>query len=171
MTPTTLDDPTMLDEEWLAAPRKRSRLTAVIAATLVASVFFLGGSLTQKHLGAGDAAGGAVGLPAGIPEGFPGAGGFPAGGIPDAAQQETGASSNGATNAEEQVIGTVIKKDGTVWLVEDLGGKRHEVAVANETNIIRELTLTPSKVEVGERVQIYGVERNDRLQAADITLR
>lgn len=166
MTTSTHDDDAMLDDEWLAAPRKRSRVTAVIAATLTASVFFLGGSLTQKHLGGDDAAAtGPGGLAGGIPEGFPAGGGFPGG-----AEQGTGPSPAQA-DAEEQVIGTVIKKNGTVWVVEDLGGKRHEITVAQDTQVVRETELTPTKVKAGDRVQITGVERNDRLQAADITLR
>lgn len=172
---TTTHDDTMLDEEWLAAPRKRSRLTTVIAAALVASLFFLGGSFTQKQLGAVDAA--ADGLPAGVPEGF-GDGGFPTGGFPDAAPQGTEAPTSGTdtgsepeTDTADQLIGTVIRKNGDVWLVEDLGGKRHEVVVAKDTEIVRESELTSSRVKAGDRVQITGVERDDRLQAADITLR
>lgn len=171
MTTQAVDD-TMLDEEWLAAPRERSRLTTVIAATLVAAVFFLAGSFTQKHLGEADAA---SGLPAGAPEGLSG---FPTGGFPGAAPQGTQAPSSGTepqteteTGSEDQVIGTVIEKKGDVWVVEDLGGKRHEVTVADDTDVVRESELTPAKVKAGDRVQITGVVRGDRLQAADITLR
>lgn len=170
MTTHAVDD-TMLDEEWLAAPRKRSRLTTVIAATLVAAVFFLAGSVAQKHLGVDDAA---SGLPAGAPEGL--GGGFPTGGFPGAAPQGTQAPSSEAeaeteTGSDDQVIGTVIEKTGDVWVVEDLGGRRHEVTVADDTDVVRESELTPAKVKAGDRVQITGVVRGDRLQAADITLR
>lgn len=168
MTTSTVDD-TMLDEEWLAAPRKRSRLRLVMVAGLIASVCFLGGALAQKHLGADDAAAsGAGGLPAGAPEGFP------AGGFPSAAPQGTGTSPtepDAGADAEDQVIGTVIEKNGDVWVVEDLGGKRHEVTVANDTEVVREAKSTPAKVKTGDRVQITGVTRGDGLRAADITLR
>lgn len=166
---TTTADDTMLDEEWLAAPRKRSRARLVMASALVASLCFLGGALTQKHLGADEAAAaGPGGLPAGIPEGL-GAGmpdGFPGG------QQGAAAPSAGAAaDAEDQVIGTVVEKKGDVWVVEDLGGTRHDVSVTDDTQVVREARLTPSRVKAGDRVQITGVTSNDRLQAADITLR
>lgn len=167
----TIDDDTMLDEEWLAAPRKRSRLRLVMVAGLIVSVCFLGGALAQKHLGGDDAAAsGPAGFPAGMPEGFGGA----AGGLPGAAPQGTGTSSAepvSEAGSDDQVIGTVIEKNGDVWVVEDLGGKRHEVTVAEDTQVVRESRLTPSKVKTGDRVQISGATRGGRLRAADITLR
>jgi hypothetical protein len=166
MTATTHDDDSMLDEEWLAAPRKRSRVRLVISAALIAAVCFLGGALAQKHLGADDAASG----PGALPSGFPG-GDLPAGSFPGATQQGTGTASATATDTDDQVIGTVISKNGNVWVVEDLGGKRHEVQVVRDTDVVRETELTAVKVKAGDRVQITGVERNDRLRAADITLR
>lgn len=168
MTTHTVDD-TMLGEEWLAAPRKRSRLRLVMIAGLMASVCFLGGALAQKHLGRDEvAASGPAAFPAGLPDGFSGAGGFPG-----AAPQGTGTSSTESdTEADpDQVIGTVVEKNDGVWVVEDLGGKRHEVTVTKDTSVVREARLTPAKVTSGDRVQITGVARGDRLQAADITLR
>lgn len=169
MTSTTHDDDSMLDEEWLAAPRKRSRVRLVISAALIAAVCFLSGALAQKHLGAGDTAS----APGALSGGFPG-GDLPAGGFPGAAQQGSGAPSTRTetqTDATDQVIGTVIKKNDNVWLIEDLGGKRHEVVVAQDTDVVRETELAQALVKAGDRVQITGVERNDRLRAADITLR
>lgn len=173
MTTSTVDD-TMLDEEWLAAPRKRSRLRLVMVASLIASVCFLGGALAQKHLGADEAAAsGLGGLPAGVPEGF-GDGGFPAGGFPETAPQGTGTASaeaEGGADSEDQVIATVIRKKGDVWVVEDLGGTRHEVTVADDTEVVREVELTPAKVKAGDRVQITGAASGDELRATDITVR
>lgn len=167
----TIDDDTMLDEEWLAAPKKRSRLRLVMVAGLVASVCFLGGALAQKHLGGDDAAaGGPAGFPAGMPAGF----GGEAGGLPGASPQGTGSASTepeSEASTDDQVIGTVIEKNGAVWVVEDLGGKRHEVTVAKDTQVVRESRLTPSRVKAGDRVQISGAQLDGRLQAADITLR
>lgn len=170
MTTSTVDD-TMLDEEWLAAPRKRSRLRWVMVAALIASSCFLGGALAQKHLGGDDAvASGPAGFPAGMLEGFGGA----AGGLPGTAPQGTGGSRTGSESeagSDDQVIGTVIEKDGDVWVIEDLGGKRHEVTVADDTDVVRETELTPAKVKAGDRVQITGTARSNRLRASDITLR
>ena len=105
---------------------------------------FLGGSLTQKYFGADDsstaAAGGPGGFPAGVPEGFPGGG---AGGLP--ATSGVGA---GAAPVEEDpsdsVIGTVVEIKGDTWVVEDLGGERHEVTVA-ETPRSRARPASPPK--------------------------
>lgn len=166
----TIDDDTMLDEEWLAAPRKRSRPRLVMVAGLIASVCFLGGALAQKHLGGEDAAASApAGFPAGMPEGFGGA----AGGLPGGAPQGNGSSpiEPESEAGSEQVIGTVVEKNADVWVIEDLGGKRHEVTVAKDTHVVRETRLTPSKVKAGDRVQISGAARGGRLRAADITLR
>ncbi|WP_134768750.1 hypothetical protein [Nocardioides sp. 1609] len=168
---STVDD-TMLDEEWLAAPRRRSRSRSVLAAALVASLCFLGGALTQKNLGADDGAAAAPGgPPAGVPEGLgAGAGGLP-GGLPGD-QQGTGAQPAETEDGEEdEVIGTVVEKNGDVWVVEDLGGTRHDVTVAGDTSVLREVRLTPARVRAGDQVQITGVARDDGLQATTVTLR
>ncbi len=122
MTDNTIDDAVvddtgMLDEEWLAAPTKRSRSRMTMVALLVAAMCFLGGSLTQKYFGADDsstaAAGGPGGFPAGVPQGFPGggAGGFPA----------TSGVGVGTAPVEEDpsdsVIGRVLEIKGDTWVV------------------------------------------------------
>lgn len=170
MTDTVIDDP-MLDEEWLASPVKRSRLRAVLAAILAAAVCFLGGAMVQKHLGAGSAAetaaspsGFAAGqLPAGLPEG----------GLPgDATGASDGAadSANGADEAKS-VIGTVVEVRGGVWIVEDLGGKRHRIKVSDDTDVVRETSLHLSEVKVGDPVDVSGTTSNGQLQANEVTLR
>lgn len=168
---TTTADDTMLDEEWLAAPRKRSRSRLVMASALIASLCFLGGALTQKTFGVDDAAAAAPGgLPPGMPEGL-GAGSLPSG-FPGAGGQGSDAPTTDAgSDTEEQVIGTVLEKNGDVWVVEDLGGTRHDVAVTDDTAVVRETRLTPARVRTGDRVQITGASRDDQLQASDITLR
>ena len=173
MTQDTLDDQ-ILDDEWLAAPRKRSRARLILAGMLAASVCFLGGALTQKHFGADQASsaspGGGAGLPAGLPEGFPqGAGGFPGtGGSPG--QQESAASSGEADGADA-VIGHVVEIRGTTWVVEDLGGERHQVTVTDDTDITREESLTASQVTKGDTVNITGSSTGGRLAADHVTLR
>lgn len=167
MTDTVIDDP-MLDEEWLAAPAKRSRLRALLVVALAATVCFLGGALVQKHFGTtststaagpGGFTGGQLpeGMPTGIPEGL--AQGFP---------QSTGTTTDDDT---ESVIGEVVEVRGDVWIVEDLGGKRHEVQVGDDTDVVRETGIKPSQVEVGDPVDITGTQSDGRLQADDVTLR
>ena len=169
MTDTVIDDP-MLDEEWLAAPAKRSRLRAALAALLVAGLCFLGGALVQKHFGASSAeeasagAGGFAGgqLPEGLPEGIA-QGGFPGG----AADTSSGDDSDDA----EAVIGEVVAVRGDVWIVEDLGGKRHEVKVGDDTAVVRETRVATAQVNVGDPVDVTGTTSNGRLQADEVTLR
>jgi Domain of unknown function (DUF5666) len=167
---TSVSDDTMLDEAWLAAPRHRSRLRIGLATLLAASVCFLGGALVQKHFGAESSATstGPGGLPTGaggFPEGFPGAGqGIPGG---------TGDTSG--TGAPEKnrdaVVGTVVSIDGDVWTVEDLGGERHEVRVTDDSDLVRETSLTPDQVAVGDLVDISGTTADGQLTAEDVTLR
>lgn len=173
MTDTVSDDP-MLDEEWLAAPAPRSRLRVVLVVTLAATVCFLGGALVQKHLGTEDAAATAAGpagfgggqLPEGLREGMD-QGGFPGGSVP-------GSSADGDTatdDAGESVIGEVVRVRGDVWIVEDLGGERHEVEVGDDTDVVRETSVEPEQVEVGDPVDIAGTASGGRLQADEVTLR
>lgn len=160
-----------IDEAWLAAPTKRSRLSITLAVLLAAAVCFLGGSLTQRHFGAepATAAGstGVGGLPAGIPEGLP-AGGFPGSGDA-AAEDESAAAVDEDTS--ESVIGTVVETRDGIWIVEDLGGERHEIAVSTDTKLTRETAITSDDITSGDRVQITGTTLDDQLQADQVTQR
>lgn len=166
---TDLPDDAMLDEAWLAAPRQRSRLRISLVTLLAASVCFMGGVLVQKHFGAESSAQvggrptGAGGLPQGLPEGFPAAGG----GMP-------GGTTGGASAPEDDtdaVVGTVVSIDGDVWTVEDLGGKTQEVRVTDASDLVRETSLTPDEVAVGDLVDISGTTDAGQLTAEDVTLR
>lgn len=168
MTDTVIDDP-MLDDAWLAAPVRRSRLRGVLVVALAAAVCFLGGALVQKHYGATDASAAAG------PAGFGGAQ-FPAGGpegMPAGAAQE-GLPDRGTSTEDDtsrSVIGELVEVRGDLWIVEDLGGKRHEVQLNDDTDVIRESSIKPSQVRRGDPVDITGTEGDGRLQADDITLR
>lgn len=161
-TDNVIDDP-MLDDEWLAAPVKRSRSRVVLVGALAAAVCFLGGALIQKHFGSDPAAGAAAGpggftggqLPEGLPEGLPEDVGQ--GGLPDA---DSGS-----------VIGEVVEVRGNVWIVEDLGGERHEIKVVSDTDVIRETSVQPAQVKVGDPVDITGTNKDGQLQADEVTLR
>jgi hypothetical protein len=103
-----------------------------------------------------------------LPEGGgqPAGGGLPAGG--------TGAPAAGTGDTAddtEAVVGTVVSIDGDVWVVEDLGGERHEVRVTDESDLVRETPLTPEEVAVGDRVDISGTTTEGHLTAEDVTLR
>ena len=163
-----VDDP-ILEEEWLAAPTQRSRLRLALAAVLVAALCFLAGAMVQKQYGASDAA--ASGLPAGAvspPQGgaFPGAG---TGGFPTTT--DSGGGSTDDADAEA-VIGTVVAIDGDVWVVKDLGGKRHRVAVGDDASLVHESALERSQVRVGDSVDITGSTISGGRWAADkVTVR
>ncbi|MBJ7359525.1 hypothetical protein [Nocardioides sp.] len=176
-TVTHHTDDTMLDEAWLAAPRHRSRLRLVLATLLAASLCFLGGTLVQKHFGAETSAtpAGPAGLPTGaegFPEGFPAAGGQVPGAVTGGSGDDgTGDTENEGTDDTGAVVGTVVSIDGDVWTVEDLGGERHEVRVTADSDLVRETSLTPDQVAVGDLVDISGTTAGGRLTAADVALR
>lgn len=176
MTQNVIDDP-MLDEEWLAAPAKRSRLRLVLVVVLAAAACFLGGALVQKNLGGAETASGAAAGPAGLgggqlPEGLP-EGGFPAGAPGDmpGGNAEQDASGDAEGSDSESVIGEVVEIRGDVWIVEDLGGNRHEVKVGDGTDIVRETEVDAADVHVGDPVDIAGTASNDQIDASDIILR
>lgn len=173
VTDSVIDDP-MLDDEWLAAPAKRSRVRAVLVVALAAAVCFLGGALVQKQFGtasaseaAGPAGFGGGQLPEGLPEGM-GQGGFPGGGVPDA-PEDTGGTT--ADDPSASVIGEVVEVRGDVWIVEDLGGERHQVEVGDDTDVVRETSVKPDQVKVGDPVDVTGTNSDGRLQADEVTLR
>jgi uncharacterized protein YdeI (BOF family) len=162
MTDTAIDDP-MLDEEWLAAPAKRSRLRLTLALVLAAALCFLGGALVQKGLGTDTAAATATG-PTGsnggqLPEGL---------GLPGASDDAGSASTD---DADRSVIGEVVQIRGDLWIVQDLGGQRHTITVGDDTDVTRETTVEPTQVEVGDPVDITGTDSGGQLQANEVTVR
>lgn len=180
--PTTETAPDAWDEEWLAAPaERRSRLRLGLVVALAAAVCFLGGALTQKHLGAQASTGAVAGPGAGrVPEGLPA--GFGEGGFPGAGRGTdtgTGAGTIDGTDgadgagedAEEAVIGVLVEVRDGVWVVEDLGGTRHEVAVSDDTEITRESRVDAADVEVGDSVDVRGQQDDGGLTADEVTLR
>jgi len=171
MTDTTTDHyADVLDEEWLAAPRRRSRLRSVLTGLLAASLVFLAGVEVQRELGADSstssaAAGGFPDLAGGggqLPPGFPAAGGG----------QDTQPDSSGAGDEETAVIGTVESVKGQVWTIRDLGGTVHEVTVSDSVRIVRESDVDPAEVATGATVDIAGTtgESGD-VTATTITVR
>lgn len=176
MSNPTADIDTELDEEWLAAPHSRSRLSAALAAALILSLTFLGGVLVQKHWGATGT--GSTASPSGLPGGFPNGAapsGFPQlGGAAPGGPASAGTSQSGSatTTGSTTVIGTVISIHGTNWIVEDLGGKRHTITVPQETTVVREERSSTGTVNKGDTVTVAGTNAaGNSLNASRITLR
>ncbi|HWJ82515.1 MAG TPA: hypothetical protein VNS55_09785 [Nocardioides sp.] len=170
MSNTVVDDP-MLDEEWLATPAERSRLRGLLAALLMAAVCFLGGALVQKHYGASQGASAPAGLEqsslpgsaGGVPEGLPA--GFPSG------IQSPDAGASDDAGASGAVIGTVVSTRGDVWVVKDLGGRRHRIHIDDQTEVVRETRIGTTDVRVGDSVDIDGTNQGGQLTAASVTVR
>ncbi|MGD9958341.1 hypothetical protein [Nocardioides sp.] len=168
MTNTAVNN-SMLDEEWLATPVRRSRLRTVLVVILAGALCFLGGAVVQKQFGTGSETASATG-----PAGLPGAqlpAGLPEGGLP--ALGGSAPTTDGPSDAAEtdSVIGTVVKVRGTVWTVEDLGGERHRVDVSQDTRAIRESRTDITRVREGDRVDVSGNLDSGRLVADEVTLR
>ena len=69
------------------------------------------------------------------------------------------------------MIGTVVAIHDSVWVVEDLGGERHEVRVTDDSDVVRETSLSPDRVAKGDRVDISGTTTDGQLEAEQVTLR
>ncbi len=159
----------VLDEEWQAAPGRRSRVRVTLVLLLGASLVFLGGVEVQRHFGTTAATASAA--PAGFPGGAGLPSGFPAGaaGGAEGAQPDTGGSTGGD---EASVIGTVRSVKGDVWTIEDLGGTVHKVTVSDTVRIVRESSVDATDVEEGATVDIAGTTGEDgQVTATTITLR
>ena len=156
----------VMDDAWLAAPVKRSRLRLVLVVTLVAAVVFLAGVQVQKRYGvAGSGAAAAAAAPGGSPGGGP-----PAGFAPP-----VGATTGDQTAADADataVIGTVVSVEHGVWTVEDLGGTTHEITVDATVRIVQESPLAADDVADGTTVDISGTtDDQGRVTATSITVR
>lgn len=149
----------LLDEQWLSAPQRRSRIRVTLVLLLSAAVVFLAGVLVQKTFGVSEQATSAEnpfanGFPSGLPEGLEGipTGMFPGNGqIPQAAEQPPGDEGESSS-----VIGTVVRKRGTTWLVEDLGGTRHRIIVSGDVTVTREIRSSSDDIATGDTVTVTG---------------
>ena len=100
-------------------------------------------------------------------------GSLPAGGFPNGGEggQPGGGTGGGEGDSVDAVIGTVVEVRRQVWVVEDLGGERHEIRVTDQSDVVRETRLSPDRVAVGDRVDISGSTTEGQLQADQVTLR
>lgn len=175
--PAAYDD-SLLDEEWLAAPRRRSRLRTVLVLLLGASLLFLAGTQVQRHFGPSSSSGNAAAFTppvgGGAPSGFPGGaapgGDVGAGAGNPGAGAETGSGDAGST-ATSSIIGTVVSTKGDRWTVKDLGGKTHIVRVPTTAQVVRETPVAADKVTRGSTVDISGTTSGGSLSASTITVR
>lgn len=179
--PAPYDDP-LLDEEWLAAPQRRSRLRTLLVLLLGASLLFLAGTQAQRQFGPSSSAGTATAFspPGGAaPSGFPG-GARPGGAGTGSGDSGTGASAGAGAGAgtgdvgstsTSALIGTVVSIKGDRWTVKDLGGKTHVVRVPTGTQVVRETPVAANKVARGATVDISGSTTGGSLSASAITVR
>ncbi len=79
-------------------------------------------------------------------------------------------SRSGCLACASSTVSVASVKDG-VWVVEDLGGERHEIVVSVDTKLTRETSFTAQDIKAGDRVQITGTKRDQQLQATDVTQR
>jgi hypothetical protein len=152
----------ILDDDWLAAPSRRSRSRIGLLAVLTLLVVFLGGVEVQKRWGAGDSA--TADRPFG--RSFSG-GSLPSGsftGLP---------TTGGGTTASSipAVIGTVTRIQGHTWTVRDLGGTSHAVQVTARTALTRSLGDATAPIRTGSDVTVQGTPHGRSLTATVITIR
>lgn len=178
--PAPYDD-SLPDEEWLAAPQRRSRLRTILVLLLGASLLFLAGTQVQRHFGPSSASSGTAAAftpPTGggaAPSGFPG-GAAPGGAGTGSGDSGTGASAGTGTGdagstSTSSLIGTVVSIKGDRWTVKDLGGKTHVVRVPTSTQVVRETHVAANKVARGSTVDISGSTTGGSLSASTITVR
>lgn len=168
MTSTTTDSPTdVLDEEWLAAPTRRSRLRIVLVVLLTASLVFLAGVEVQREYGAASSTPATAAFPGGgalgaLPSGFPS----------EAAGTQPQSTGSAGSAAETAVIGTVQSVKGDIWTIKDLGGTIHHVTVSDTVRVVRESAVDPTDVETGATVDVSGTTDGDgQVTATTITIR
>jgi hypothetical protein len=159
----TTQSESMLEDAWLAEPRKRSRLRIGLVLLLAAALVFFAGVQVQKTYGAGTGSAAATGPQAG---GFtpPSGAVFPGGAATD---QSTGQNA-GSTS----VIGTVVSLKGTTLKVEDFGGKTHTISLGDRVRIVVEKQGRTSDVRAGSTVQVAGrTDAQGAVTATTITIR
>jgi hypothetical protein len=161
-------DDDLFEREW-DRPRRSNRLTAVLAAGLVAVAGFTGGVLAQKQHDAGlassaasngsaarnrAAAGGfsGFGTAGGAPGGFAGASG------PGAAGAESAAGAGGAAAQVPVVVGTVASITGTTLKVKNFADAVVTVQVPATATV-----TTPglTGLKVGMSVSVVGAKAAD----------
>jgi hypothetical protein len=166
----TSDDTELLDEDWLAAPTRRSRWRTTLLCALAAAVVFLGGVEVQKQFGSSATA--ASGRPAGFAGGLGGgfAGGFP-GATGGTGSTSTTTGGTAGSQSTSSVIGTVVSRHGTTWTIKDLGGTTHRVTVPATAPLTRQRPIKASRIKPGATVDVQGSTSGGRLTATSITLR
>jgi hypothetical protein len=153
-------DAQALDDQWLAAPSRRSRFRIAVLAALAVLLVFLGGVEVQKRWGT------AATNPSARSAASPFGGSLPSGGF--RSQTTPSGATTGATPA---VIGKVTGIHGHTWTVQDLGGKDHTVTVTARTTLTRSVRRATGPIRTGSTVTVQGSTRGHTVVATAITVR
>jgi hypothetical protein len=124
----------------------------------------------QKQFGAAETEAAASPFAQGIPQ-DPG-GSLPEGlSLPsDGSQERTDAPDDQAD--AQSVIGTLVRRSDSTWVVEDLGGTRHRIEVSDTVRVTRESQVSAEDVATGTTVNVTGdATESDTLNATEITVR
>jgi len=162
-------DADLFEDGW-SAPRRTSRVTAVLTAGIVAAAGFAGGTYLQRNHDQGlipTASAAGAGARAGFGPGGPGAVGFGAGGFgagagagrsTSSAGAGTGTGSTGAANQAPAVVGTVSAVDATTLTVKNFGGAAIVVHLSDTTTVT---TTGLGGLKAGATVAVFGTKAAD----------
>jgi len=184
LAPVDPVDADLFEDGW-SAPRRTSRLAAVMVAGIVAAAGFAGGTYVQRNhdqgliptaaaAGAGARAGfGAAGFgPGGFGAGGLGGAGTGAGGSTSSAGTGTGSGAAGSSAAANQtpvVVGSVASVDATSLTVKNFGGASIVVHLSDTTTVT---TAGIGGLKAGATVAVFGTKAADgRVTATSIVSR
>ncbi len=180
--PSTVDEDELVDALHVAPPSRRSLLaTRVLGALLLVAVGAVAGIWWQGR-DSGTTVGGFPSMaPGGLPSGFPSGmampgqqGGTGTGSINGASGTSAGSSGSGASGSSSApaVVGTVVKVDGDVITVKDLGGTLHEVRTTDATKVTVTDTVAVDDLAAGQTVAVAGTKADDgSVDATSVTTR
>ena len=160
----SMQSESVLDDAWLAEPRKRPRLRMALVVLLAAALVFFAGVQVQKTYGAADTGSAAATGPLAGSFTPPSGAAFPGGGPTD--------QSTGQDPGSTSVIGTVVSLKGTTLKVKDLGGKTYTISLGDRVRIVVEKQGKTSDLKAGSTVQVAGqTDAQGGVTATTITIR
>ena len=167
----------IVDEPWLAAPSRRSRVRVVLVVLLLTLVLFVAGAQVQKRFG-GESSASAASQPVSPVAGGQGFEGLPGQSVPGAQGPRTSGSSSSASGDTGEssgstpvLIGTVTATKARTWAVKDLGGHTHTVRLTSATTITRPADQAAEPVRVGSQVTVEGRKHGLTVTATALTIR
>ena len=175
LAPVDPSDADLFEDGW-SAPRRTSRLTAIMVTGIVAAAGFAGGTYVQRNhdqglipTAAAAGAGARAGFGAGgfAPGGF-GAGGFGGTGAGTGTGRSTssagtgtgsgGTGSGAAVNKTPVVVGSVASVDATSLTVKNFGGASIVVHLSDTTTVT---TAGIGGLKAGATVAVFGTKAAD----------